>query len=102
MKHKTPVMTDRDSITGAQASAIVREFFPDYSTEQVDALLWECTGWPAFWRTDETHTIADCLRAQVRECADDVAAGRDPFERVYRVLDEDMEAVRKRYEEMTR
>jgi hypothetical protein len=90
-KRKPP---KRDSITGAQAIAIVREFFPDYNMGQIDRLLWECTGWPAFWRTDETHTIADCLRAQVKECADDVAAGRDYFERVYRELDEGMEAAR--------
>jgi hypothetical protein len=89
---------EEDSITGAQAVAIVREFFPDYSMKQVDALLWECTGWPAFWRTDETHTIADCLRAQVKDCADDVAAGRNYFERVYRQLNEGMEAARKMQE----
>lgn len=28
---------------------IVRQFFPEASDEEAERLLWERTGWPAFW-----------------------------------------------------
>ncbi len=51
-----------DDMTSEQASAIVREFYPDASADDVGYLLWNETGWPCFWRDRD---IAKCIREDI-------------------------------------
>ena len=46
---------------------IVREVFPGVSDDQADALLWNRTGFPGFWETDDP----------VKECRDQLIQFRD-------------------------
>lgn len=50
---------------------LVREVFPDASNADADFLLWEHTGFPGFWRTDDP--VAEC-RAQLEQFRDHGAA----------------------------
>jgi len=48
---------------------VVREYFPNASDDEVGFILWEKTGYPCFWETDNTET---CLRKQLREFKEEV------------------------------
>ena len=48
---------------------VVREYFPDASDENIDSILWEKTGYPCFWETDDTEA---CLRKQLQELKEEV------------------------------
>lgn len=45
---------------------IVRDVFPDVNDEEAECILWERTGWPAFWDGDP-ETV---LRRQLQELKD--------------------------------
>lgn len=46
---------------------VVREYFPDATTEQADFILWEKTGFPAFWNIGvDGDTPEACLRTQLK------------------------------------
>ncbi len=49
---------------GLTFGEVVREYFPDASDDDVDYILWEKTGYPSFWETDDTEA---CLRKQLQE-----------------------------------
>lgn len=61
---------EADERRGSPAE-IVRRVFPDASGKQVESLLWNHTGWPAFWRTgnperDILHSLRQLKRAMAR------------------------------------
>jgi len=43
---------------------VVREYLPKIGDEFVDFILWEKTGFPCFW---ETEDVEACLRKQIIE-----------------------------------
>lgn len=45
---------------------IAKEYFPQATDEQIDFILWEYTGFPAFWNGDPET----CLRKQLQELKD--------------------------------
>lgn len=45
-------------------AAVVREYFPDATEDFIEFVLWEKTGYPCFWDTDDTEV---CLRKQLEE-----------------------------------
>ena len=48
------------------AMSIVREFFPKANKEQIDYILWNCTGYPEFWNIPQDGwTATQCLRKQL-------------------------------------
>ena len=49
---------------GKTFGEVVREYFPDASNDEIDFILWETTGYPSFWETDDVEA---CLRKQLRE-----------------------------------
>lgn len=51
---------------GGNLQTILDDYLPGESREFQEAVLWECTGWPAFWRGDPE----DCLRMQLAVVAD--------------------------------
>jgi len=45
---------------------LVREYFPNISDEDADALLWEYTGFPCFWNIPKDgETPEECCRKQL-------------------------------------
>ena len=50
---------------------IVREYFPDADNDTINYILWEKTGFPCFWETDDAEA---CLRKQLQEFKDEVRA----------------------------
>jgi hypothetical protein len=56
----------------ATAHQIAREYFPDVTEEELDAIIWGETGYPYFW-PDETKTPEENFRMQLRH-----AAGLEP------------------------
>jgi len=44
--------------------SVVREYFPSADNDFVDYILWEHTGYPSFWKTDDVEA---CLREQLEE-----------------------------------
>ncbi|MFA5458047.1 MAG: hypothetical protein WC261_10495 [Synergistaceae bacterium] len=52
----------------ATIGEIVREFFPDADDEFVEFIVYEKTGYPAFWNIPEDGaTPEECFRKQVKE-----------------------------------
>lgn len=51
---------------------VVREYFPGATDGQVDFILWEKTGFPSFWETDDTEA---CLRKQLQGFRESVVKG---------------------------
>jgi hypothetical protein len=49
--------------------SVVREYFPKATDEQVEYILWEHTGFPAFWDLEDGQTVEECLRKQLAELA---------------------------------
>jgi hypothetical protein len=50
------------------AAAIVREFFPSASDDEIDNILWTHTGFPDFWNIPEDGwTASQCLRTQLKK-----------------------------------
>ena len=43
---------------------VVREYFPEATNADIDYILWEKTGFPCFWKTEDTEA---CLREQLAE-----------------------------------
>ena len=43
---------------------IVVEYFPNAGDDEVDFILWEQTGFPCFWETEDTEA---CLRKQLQK-----------------------------------
>lgn len=64
-------------MTGQDAINIVREYFPGVSDELAGAILWEYTGWPAFWDGDPEM----CMRKQLQELRDTRASQTSDNER---------------------
>ena len=52
-------------------SELVREYFPNATQDEVDYILWEYTGFPCFWETNDTEA---CLRKQLQEFVDELRA----------------------------
>jgi len=50
---------------------LAREYLPDLTDTELDAVLWSLTGFPAFWK-GEPETA---LRKQLQEIKDKLAAG---------------------------
>jgi len=51
-------------------AAIVREFFPSISDDEIGYILWNHTGYPEFWNIPEDGwTASQCLRKQLSEFA---------------------------------
>lgn len=45
---------------------IAKEYFPDYGRGKLAYILWEYTGYPAFWNMPEDgETPEECLRKQL-------------------------------------
>lgn len=55
---------DKVMDVGRTFGKIVREYFPDANNDEVDFILWEKTGYPCFWETDDVEA---CLRKQLQE-----------------------------------
>lgn len=50
---------------------VVREYFPAATDNQAWYVLWECTGYPAFWDIPKSGaTPEECLRKQLAEARD--------------------------------
>lgn len=45
------------------ARAIVRDYFPDATDDEIESVLWSKTGWPCFFHGD----VATALRSQIAE-----------------------------------
>lgn len=51
---------------GKSIADIVREYFPEVDDEDIDFIVWDNTGWPAFWSTPCTDDgPEDCFRHDV-------------------------------------
>lgn len=60
---------------GKTWSDLVREYFPNASYDEVETILWEHTGFPAFWSTPaDGLTPVECCRKQLQELKDSLAA----------------------------
>jgi len=47
---------------------VVREYFPGASDDEVGFIVWEKTGFPAFWRIPEDGaTGEECFRKQIQD-----------------------------------
>lgn len=52
---------------------VVKEYFPDATPEAVDYILWEKTGFPAFWNIGvDGDTPEECLRKQLKDFQDEI------------------------------
>ena len=50
---------------------LIRKYFPDISDRDAEAILWEETGYPAFWDIPEDgNTPEECCRKQLQEFKD--------------------------------
>jgi len=49
---------------------LVKEYFPGISEEEVDYILWEHTGFPAFWLPKDGNTPEECCRTQLQRFKD--------------------------------
>lgn len=50
---------------------LVREYFPDISDGDAEAILWEETSYPMFWNIPEDgNTPEECCRKQLQELKD--------------------------------
>lgn len=56
--------------------AIAREYLPEATEEHISHVLWNYTGFPAFWAGDPET----CLREQLQHYVDCMKAGADPLE----------------------
>lgn len=66
--------------------AAVHSVFPDASEDEVMSLLWERTGFPAFWRTDDP---AECVREDLLVLKATLDAGEAPCTLCSRPVDRD-------------
>ena len=55
--------------------AIVREFFPDATDDQVNYIVWNDTGWPCFWENEDWQA---CMRRQVSELKSSLSSASEP------------------------
>ena len=56
---------------GKTVADVVREYFPEATDDEVDFILWEETGFPAFWNIGvDGNTPEECLRKQLQEFKD--------------------------------
>jgi hypothetical protein len=64
---KLPVAQPQDGIDALSKPVhdIVREYFPTAKDDELDFILWDKTGWPAFWNGDPET----CLREQLAKLA---------------------------------
>jgi hypothetical protein len=46
---------------------VAKEVFPNLDREQLDAIIWSETGFPAFFAEREGETIENCFRRQLQE-----------------------------------
>ena len=52
---------------------VVRESFPDANDDFIEHVIWEKTGFPAFWNIPaDGNTPEECFRKQVSEYANEV------------------------------
>jgi hypothetical protein len=63
-------------MTYKRAIQIVKEFFPSISDEDADNILWNRTGWPAFFQKDEETSLKESLCV----LKDTIAKGHKPCE----------------------
>jgi len=48
------------------AHAIIKEYFPDATSDECEFIAWEKTGYPCFWNIPEDgNTPEECFRYQV-------------------------------------
>ena len=52
----------------ATVMEIAREYFPDVSDDELNAIIWGHTGYPCFW-PDDTKTPEEHFRTQLAEAA---------------------------------
>jgi hypothetical protein len=49
---------------------LARRYFPDLDDRHLDAILWECTGFPGFWHIPrDGRGAAQCLNTQLSRIA---------------------------------
>ena len=54
---------------------LVKEYFPDATGEEAEYILWEETGFPAFWDIPrDGRTVEECCRKQLQEYKDKLRA----------------------------
>lgn len=68
---------------GINAASIVREFFPNATSEQINNILWDYTGYPEFWDIPKDGwTATQCLRKQLRDLKSEATESKSS--RLYR------------------
>jgi len=56
---------------------LVKEYFPDASDKECDAILWGETGFPDFWNIPEDgDTPEACCRKQLQQLKDKIAKNK--------------------------
>lgn len=66
--------------------SVAREFGYDLNNDQINNILWEQTGYPGFWKTDDPLTE---IREQVREFFEGDIYGWAPCERCGKLANKD-------------
>ena len=70
---------------------LAKEIIPDKPDEFLTSLIWNCTGFPAFWNIPKDGaTPEECLRKQLHDAKDLMDKGISPFEEAERVMREAM------------
>lgn len=64
--------------------AAVRSVFPSVSNDEAGHLLWNHTGWPAFWRTGNAERD---IKHSLRQLKRTLDAGKRPCEHCNRAAD---------------
>lgn len=54
---------------------IVREYFPGASDRAAGYILWNMTGWPEYWETNDAEA---CMRRQLQAAKDDGVTAEEP------------------------
>ena len=49
---------------------VAHSFFPEFSQDELEAVIWGLTGFPEFWRIPEDgNTPGECFRRQLNHAA---------------------------------
>ena len=71
---------------------LVLRHFPTSTDDEIESILWCCTGWPCFFITKEGQSVEDCTDQQLKEIAE--KSNHDPHQAcviAHQELDEAME-----------